>query len=70
MALTNDEIIDAIAEKSVLELSELLTAFEDNDLAVFCEGIDERCLGCAHALRKKHNRARGSDGRADTGGLQ
>jgi large subunit ribosomal protein L7/L12 len=29
MALTNDEIIDAIAEKSVLELSELLTAFED-----------------------------------------
>ncbi len=29
MALTNDEIIDAIAEKSVLELSELLSAFEE-----------------------------------------
>jgi large subunit ribosomal protein L7/L12 len=27
--LTNDEILDAIAEKTVLELSELLTAFED-----------------------------------------
>jgi large subunit ribosomal protein L7/L12 len=29
MAMTNDEIIDAIAEKSVLELSELLSAFEE-----------------------------------------
>ncbi len=29
MALTNDEIIDAIAETSVLELSELLSAFEE-----------------------------------------
>jgi large subunit ribosomal protein L7/L12 len=29
MALTNEEILDAIAEKSVLELSELLTAFEE-----------------------------------------
>jgi large subunit ribosomal protein L7/L12 len=27
--LTNDEILDAIAEKSVLELSELLKAFEE-----------------------------------------
>jgi large subunit ribosomal protein L7/L12 len=29
MAMTNEEILDAIAEKSVLELSELLTAFEE-----------------------------------------
>ena len=29
MALTNEEILDAIADKSVLELSELLTAFEE-----------------------------------------
>ena len=29
MAMTNEEILDAIAEKSVLELSELLNAFEE-----------------------------------------
>ena len=29
MAMTNEEILDAIADKSVLELSELLTAFEE-----------------------------------------
>ena len=29
MALTKDDILDAIAEMSVLELSELLTAFEE-----------------------------------------
>ena len=32
MALTNEEILNAVAEKTVLELVELISAFEENIL--------------------------------------
>ncbi len=40
MALTNEEIVNAVAEKTVLELVELISAFEEKFERICC------CCSC------------------------